>query len=67
MPDTIPGLLAAAAERGAGRVWLRTDAGLLGHLAEEIRRPIAREVAEHVDRAADYQPSTSDQRPSTLD
>jgi crotonobetaine/carnitine-CoA ligase len=30
MPDTIPALLAAAAERDASRTWLRTDEGTLG-------------------------------------
>ena len=45
-PETIPGLLAGAAQRDAGGVWLRTDdgsltfaaaAGHVAHLAEQLR------------------------------
>jgi citrate synthase len=39
-----------------GFALLARTAGLLGHLAEEQRRPIGMAVYEHVDRAADYQP-----------
>jgi citrate synthase len=39
-----------------GFALLARTAGLLGHLAEEVRRPIGRDVYEHVDGAADYQP-----------
>jgi citrate synthase len=37
-----------------GFALLARTAGLLGHLAEEQRRPIGSAVYEHVDRAADY-------------
>ena len=39
-----------------GFALLARSAGLLGHLAEEMRRPIGLDVYEHVDRAADYLP-----------
>jgi citrate synthase len=39
-----------------GFALLARAAGPLGHLAEETRRPIAADVYDHVDRAADYQP-----------
>jgi citrate synthase len=39
-----------------GFALLARAAGLLGHLAEEARRPIAVDIYDHVDRAADYQP-----------
>jgi len=39
-----------------GFALLARTAGLLGHLAEEQRRPIGMAVYEQVDRAADYQP-----------
>jgi citrate synthase len=42
-----------------GFALLARTAGLLGHIAEEMRRPIGRDVYEHVDRAADYQPPLS--------
>jgi citrate synthase len=38
-----------------GFALLARTAGLLGHLAEEQRRPIGMAVYDHVDRAADYQ------------
>jgi citrate synthase len=41
-----------------GFALLARAAGLLGHLAEEMRRPIGRDVYEHVDRATDYLPPT---------
>ena len=39
-----------------GFALLARTAGLLGHLAEEQRRPIGAAVYGHVDRAADYRP-----------
>jgi citrate synthase len=36
------------------------SAGLLGHLAEEMRRPIGLDVYEQVDRSADYLPPGSE-------
>ena len=39
-----------------GFALLARTAGLLGHLAEEQRRPIGSAIYDHVDRAADYQP-----------
>ena len=39
-----------------GFALLARTAGLLGHLAEEQRRPIGAAIYDHVDRAADYQP-----------
>jgi citrate synthase len=39
-----------------GFALLARAAGLLGHLAEEMRRPIGRQVFEHVDQATDYRP-----------
>jgi citrate synthase len=39
-----------------GFALLARSAGLLGHLAEEMRRPIGPAVYAHVDRAADYRP-----------
>jgi citrate synthase len=39
-----------------GFALLARAAGLLGHIAEEARRPIAVDVYDHVDQAADYQP-----------
>ena len=39
-----------------GFALLARTAGLLGHLAEEQRRPIGMAVYDHVDRSADYQP-----------
>ena len=39
-----------------GVALLARAAGLLGHLAEEMRRPIGGEIYAMVDRAADYQP-----------
>ncbi|MGE5828002.1 MAG: citryl-CoA lyase [Micromonosporaceae bacterium] len=39
-----------------GFALLARTAGLLGHIAEEMRRPIGRSIFEDVDRAADYQP-----------
>ena len=41
-----------------GFALLARAAGLLGHLAEEMRRPIGMDVYEHVDRATDYLPPT---------
>jgi citrate synthase len=35
---------------------LARTAGLLGHLAEEMRHPIGRDIYEHVDRATTYRP-----------
>ena len=35
---------------------LARTAGLLGHLAEEMRRPIGRDIYEHVDQATAYRP-----------
>jgi citrate synthase len=39
-----------------GVALLARAAGLLGHLAEEMKRPIGRRIYADVDRAADYQP-----------
>jgi citrate synthase len=39
-----------------GVALLARAAGLLGHLAEEMRRPIGSQIYAAVDRAADYQP-----------
>jgi len=39
-----------------GVALLARAAGLLGHLAEEMRRPIGGQIYAEVDRAADYQP-----------
>jgi citrate synthase len=39
-----------------GFALLARSAGLLGHLAEEMRRPIGLDVYEQVDRATDYLP-----------
>jgi citrate synthase len=39
-----------------GVALLARAAGLLGHLAEEMRRPIGGQIYAAVDRAADYQP-----------
>lgn len=39
-----------------GVALLARTAGLLGHLAEEMRRPIGQEVYHQVDRATDYLP-----------
>jgi citrate synthase len=39
-----------------GVALLARAAGLLGHLAEEMRRPIGGQIYADVDRAADYQP-----------
>ncbi|MDT4985770.1 MAG: citrate synthase [Pseudonocardiales bacterium] len=39
-----------------GFALLARTAGLLGHLAEEQRRPIGPAVYDHVDRSTDYQP-----------
>ena len=41
-----------------GVALLARAAGLLGHLAEEMRRPIGGRIYSEVDRAADYQPPT---------
>ena len=37
-----------------GVALLARTAGLLGHLAEEMRRPVAREIYDAVDRNVDY-------------
>jgi citrate synthase len=37
-----------------GFALLARTAGLLGHIAEEQRRPIGTAVYEHVDRSTDY-------------
>jgi citrate synthase len=39
-----------------GFALLARTAGLLGHLAEEMRRPIGQEIYDQVDRAAVYEP-----------
>jgi citrate synthase len=39
-----------------GFALLARTAGLLGHIAEEMRRPIGLDVYEHVDRSTDYEP-----------
>jgi citrate synthase len=39
-----------------GVALLARAAGLLGHLAEEMRQPIGGQIYQQVDRAADYQP-----------
>jgi citrate synthase len=41
-----------------GFALLARTAGLLGHIAEEQRRPIGPAVYEHVDRSSDYQAET---------
>jgi citrate synthase len=38
---------------------LARAAGLLGHIAEEMRHPIGRDIFEGVDRATDYRPPTA--------
>ena len=43
-----------------GFALLARAAGLLGHLAEEMRRPIGQAVADDVRRAADYRPAGRD-------
>ena len=43
-----------------GVALLARAAGLLGHLAEELRHPIAPDIYASVDRNAVYQPATSD-------
>ncbi|MBA2554768.1 MAG: citryl-CoA lyase [Geodermatophilaceae bacterium] len=40
-----------------GFALLARSAGLLGHIAEEMRRPIGPRIYQHVDGATDYQPS----------
>jgi citrate synthase len=42
-----------------GIALLARAAGLLGHLAEELRNPIAPDIYAAVDRNAVYQPTTS--------
>lgn len=42
-----------------GFALLARAAGLIGHIAEEMRRPIGREVYDHVERATDYRPPTT--------
>jgi citrate synthase len=42
-----------------GFALLARAAGLLGHIAEEMRRPIGLDVYKNVDRATDYQPPTT--------
>lgn len=39
-----------------GFALLARAAGLLGHIAEEMRRPVGPAIYDHVDRATDYQP-----------
>jgi citrate synthase len=39
-----------------GFALLARTAGLLGHLAEEQRQPIGRDIYEHVDGATAYRP-----------
>ena len=39
-----------------GFALLARTAGLLGHVAEEMRRPVGRDIFEHVDRATAYTP-----------
>lgn len=39
-----------------GFALLARTAGLLGHIAEEMRRPIGFDIYDHVDRAAAYEP-----------
>jgi len=39
-----------------GFALLARAAGLLGHLAEEMRQPVGLEIYDQVDRATDYQP-----------
>ena len=41
-----------------GFALLARTAGLLGHIAEEQRRPIGAAIYDHVDRAADYRPDS---------
>jgi citrate synthase len=35
---------------------LARTAGLIGHIAEEMRRPVGPDIYRDVDRATDYQP-----------
>jgi citrate synthase len=42
-----------------GFALLARAAGLIGHIAEEMRRPIGPDIYHHVDRAADYRPPNS--------
>jgi citrate synthase len=39
-----------------GFALLARTAGLIGHIAEEMRRPVGLDVYHHVDRSTDYQP-----------
>ena len=52
--------LALPPELLRGFALLARTAGLLGHLAEEMRRPIGLDVYEQVDRSADYLPAAAD-------
>jgi citrate synthase len=47
-----------------GTVLLARCAGLLGHIAEEIRRPVANSIYMTVDRNAEYVDPSSDDRPT---
>ncbi len=48
-----------------GFALLARTAGLVGHLAEEMRRPLGPAIYEQVDRAAEYQPPAASRAPST--
>jgi citrate synthase len=41
-----------------GFALLARAAGLVGHIAEEMRRPVGSAIFDQVDRAAEYQPPT---------
>jgi citrate synthase len=43
-----------------GFALLARTAGLLGHLAEETRRPIGLDIYRDVENAADYRPPAAD-------
>jgi citrate synthase len=50
-----------------GVVLLARCAGLLGHVAEEIRRPIAQDIYQAVDRNARYVPPSAPENPGAPD
>jgi citrate synthase len=42
-----------------GFALLARTAGLIGHIAEEMRRPVGQDIYQDVDRATDYQPPSA--------
>jgi citrate synthase len=47
--------LGFAVESLRGFALLARTAGLIGHIAEEMRRPVGQDIYQDVDRATDYQ------------